>query len=1148
MCTVTTHPHLVANHPHLRGKTHMYTIIHTSLRSLASLKNNYLYLLIVRIERDHRFDMPRSTPKTLDDRCIDPARLSPASWQASALAHRSSVTMGVFNVVVICFFALLIHVPCVRAQYSFTWSVALSYPNGVALDSAGSMYVTDSGNNRVVKFSSSGVVLQVFNTSNPALFNPRGVALDSAGNVYVVDNSNNRVVKFSSSGMVLQVFNTNNPVLSNLYGVALDSAGNVFVTDTINGCVVKFSSSGVVLQVFNTSDPVLAYPFGVALDSAGNVYVTDEGRVVKFDSSGVVLQVFNTSNPALFLPLDVTVDSAGNVYVADGGHGRVVKFSSSGTVLQLLSSLSSFLHACGVVVDSFGNVYVVENINNRVVKFNSSGSVLQFFNAAVSGDFGIAADSSGVYVADTGNMYHAWDAWVTDNVDNRVVKFNLSGTVLQVFNTSNPALFRPCGVALDSAGNVYVGDYGNNRIVKFSSSGMVLQVLNTSNPVSFSPYGVAVDSSANVYVADSGNNRVVKFSSSGVVLQIFNTSNPALSNPFGVALDSSGNVFVTDSGNNRVLKFDLSGMVLQVLNIDNPTLSNPYGVAVDSAGNVYVADNGNNRIVKFSSNGTVLQIINITTPVSGVTVDNAGNLFVSGQGGVGFGILCSTGSYCPPATGVPVLCAAGTFNNHTGQSSALACLTCPAGSYCPNTSSLPLTCSAGLYCLSGSTTPSVCPAGTYNPQTGQASVSACRTCVVGDYCTAGAASPTVCSSGTYQLATGQQSANSCTPCPSGAYCLTTTQPPLPCSSGSFCAGNSSSPTVCTSGTYCPANSSAATSCPIGSFCPSGSDKPIPCPLGQTSTEAASFCYDSTVCACTGYWPTGVIAFLSLLTLLLFGFITRNLLLTFLMVLNAGDVVTNVAYVTTEDFFYYSYYIASISFLVVSIIPSVFVIIFTRFEHLKPTLRGYELLWLHVVIPNEFYKLIHIVLGYSLLLAFNTVWYTIWASVGVIGVITRAFAVDPVLDAWLAVWNGSSYDSERLSHDISATEVNVRIFHILFIIRLLLENIPHLVIQSLNNQAWAKWTHLAIASTAFSGFFLITNMYRYGYNFVIVREGLESVPMSMQGYQECIGHAGGCADLCSTLSAMSEGAPTKPATPRDSHSTTASPRNVEMMPR
>ena len=693
---------------------------------------------------------------------------------------------------------------------------------------------------------------------------------------------------------------------------------------------------------------------------------------------------------------------------------------------------------------------------------------------------------------------------MTDNVDNRVVKFNLSGSVVQVFNTSNPALFRPCGIAVDSSGNVHVGDNGNNRVVKFDSSGTVVQIFNTSNPASFSPYGVALDSSGNMYVTDTINGCVVKFGPSGVVLQIFSTSNPSLSNPYGVALDSSGNVYVTDSGNNRV--------------------------------------------VKFSSSGTVLQIINTTTPVSGVTVDNAGNLFVSGQGGVGFGILCSTGSYCPPATGVPVLCAAGTFNNYTGQSSALACLTCPVGSYCPNTSSAPLTCSAGLYCLSGSTTPSVCPAGTYNPQTGQASVSACLTCVVGDYCTAGAASPTVCSSGTYQLATGQQSANSCTPCPSGSYCLTTTQPPLSCSSGSFCAGNSSSPTVCTSGTYCPANSSAATSCPIGSFCPSGSDMPTPCPLGQTSTEAASFCYDSTVCACTGYWPTGVIAFLSLLTLLLFGFITRNLLLMFLMVLNAGDVVTNVAYVTTEDFFYYSYYIASISFLVVSTIPPIFVIIFTRFEHLKPTLRGYELLYLHVVRPNEFYKLIYIVLGYSLLLAFNTVWYAIWASVGVIGVITRAFAVDPVLDAWLAVWNGSSYDSEMLSHDISPTAVNVRIFHILFIIRLLLENIPQLIIQSFNNQAWEKWTHLAIASTAFSVFFLITNMYRYVYNLVFLKVGLELVPTSMQGCHECIRHGGGCADLCSTLSAMCKRTLTKPAIPHDSHSTTGSPPHLEMMPK
>jgi DNA-binding beta-propeller fold protein YncE len=226
-------------------------------------------------------------------------------------------------------------------------------PKGMAVDGTGNIWVADSGNNRVLKFSSGGTyLLQIgggVGNGNGQFNNPWGIAADASGNVWVTDTSNNRVQEFNSSGVFLRqlpcasgacgsgnapgVFAANSAI-----GIALDTVGNVWVVDAGNCRVEEFSASGAYLSQFATG----CNQSMLAIDGGNNFWIADPGgqRVVKYNTSGTaLLQVGCSSGSCGFggifnNPSDVAVDSSGNVWVTDTGHARVVEFSNSGALLS----------------------------------------------------------------------------------------------------------------------------------------------------------------------------------------------------------------------------------------------------------------------------------------------------------------------------------------------------------------------------------------------------------------------------------------------------------------------------------------------------------------------------------------------------------------------------------------------------------------------------------------------------------------------------------------------------------------------------------------------------------------------------------------------------------------------------------------------
>jgi DNA-binding beta-propeller fold protein YncE len=291
----------------------------------------------------------------------------------------------------------------------------LNFPESVAIDSSGNVYIADSGNNRIQKFSSDGTFITKWGSlgnGTGQFHEPSGIAVDSSGNVYVADFSNDRIQKFSSTGTFITKWGSpgsGDGQFATPYGVAVDSSGNVYVSDE-NHRIQKFTSTGTFITKWGSvpwgnGDGQFATPIGIAVDYSGNIYVADmeNKRVQKFTSTGTfitkwgsaIVNVSDINIDGKFgFVIGIAVDSSGNVYVSDScgacrgangsGSNHIQEFSSTGTFITKFGSRGSGdgqfnfnVYSNTIAVDSSGNIYVADTGNNRIQKFGNLAATPQ---------------------------------------------------------------------------------------------------------------------------------------------------------------------------------------------------------------------------------------------------------------------------------------------------------------------------------------------------------------------------------------------------------------------------------------------------------------------------------------------------------------------------------------------------------------------------------------------------------------------------------------------------------------------------------------------------------------------------------------------------------------------------------------------------
>ncbi len=624
-------------------------------------------------------------------------------------------------------------------------------PPRVAVDSAGNLYF--GGSHSVFKVDASGMLTRIAGTGQSGysgdggaatqaqLEYPDGIAVDAAGNVYVSDLAANVVRLIAANGTVSTYAGQGTAgytgdggaaaqaQLSAPMGLALDAAGNLYIADSGNNAVRKVAKGGVITTFAGNGSAgfsgdgaaanlgALNQPEGVAADPAGLVYIADtfNNRVRVVALGGIIQTAAGTgvssfegdggapATAGFFLPTDVATDGAGNLYIADYGNSRIrlvtqgkiqtiVGGTGGQTIINEAVATTIRLNGpTGVAVDGSGDVFVAE------------GSIGTGTGLAV-GDFRVwAINGAGVVSTAAGNGIESYSG---DNGAATAAQLNI-----------------PSAMTLDTAGNLYIADTANNRVRKITPAGTITTAAGTG-AAGYSgdggpgpqaqlnaPTGLTADTDGNVYIADSKNNRIRKLLPDGTLLSIagngnasyFGDGGPAnaasMHAPQGIYFASGERIYIADSGNQRIRELLPDGTITTVAgnggrgpNGDGgpaltAQLNTPTGVTLDAAGNIYIADQGNNRVRVVTPDGKISTFAGaaafglgdggpatsaLLSAPTAVAADSAGNVYVSDTGhnrvreisGGTITTLAGTGACCYSGDGGPA--GAATLNGPSG--------------------------------------------------------------------------------------------------------------------------------------------------------------------------------------------------------------------------------------------------------------------------------------------------------------------------------------------------------------------------------------------------------------------------------------------------------------------------------------------------
>ena len=262
-------------------------------------------------------------------------------------------------------------------------AATFAHPNAIAFDQAGNLYVADTNNNRIRRIDTSGIVETVVGDGGPVynqdpaclpdqtsyLRNPQGVAVDTAGNIFIADTGKSRVLKVAPDGTQTTIASQ----LSQPQGVLPDNAGNVFITDTGNAALLELQTSGTI-QTLWTNGAIGSMSF----DAAGNLFFSAGTSVERLSAaSGAISPVAGTGEftfsaapgggsgvEEIASATAVALDSAGSIYVADAGKASIERVSHNCTLSVYEGA--TLVEPTGLAFDATGNLYISDATENAI--------------------------------------------------------------------------------------------------------------------------------------------------------------------------------------------------------------------------------------------------------------------------------------------------------------------------------------------------------------------------------------------------------------------------------------------------------------------------------------------------------------------------------------------------------------------------------------------------------------------------------------------------------------------------------------------------------------------------------------------------------------------------------------------------------------
>lgn len=620
-------------------------------------------------------------------------------------------------------------------------------PQAVIEDASGNFYIAAPYSYNVFKLTPSGAIsvfagigVQGFSGDNgpasaAALSLPAGLAIDSAGNIYIADL--NTIREVAVNGIITTIAGTGtvcapswgqcgdtglatSAQLTAPQGMVVDASGNVYIADTQDNRVRLITkSTGVITTIAGTGHfcdgpteqcgdkgpataALLDYPTGIVLDSFGDVVFTD----TRDQRIRCIVGSTGGCNNAAYPAGDIVTVVGTGQFCEDPG-------ATNGCGNKGPASNAHLYNPEGLVQDSSGNLYFADQLDSEVREVTISNWII---NAAAgtgvpgfSGDGGTATKAQldlpyGVWIDHSGNL------WTADAGNQRVREIS-GGNINTVAGGGSggdggaatlATLANPQSVNWDSQGNYYIADSANNRIRKVSAGSNTITTIAGTGSAGWSgdngpptsatlnnPFGVAIDASGNIYVSDT-RNYVIREISNGVISTIAGTygvqcdpptgqcgdggpaTSASLSNPNAVSVDNLGNLYIADSFGNRIRQVNLStGIITTAAGTGvfghsgdggpatQAEVNRPTGVANDVSGNIYIADTQDNKVrcvlaVLLGCGGSALPVDDIMTfaftgtagfsgdggpaikaktiTPSQVAVDPVGNVYVGGGG------------------------------------------------------------------------------------------------------------------------------------------------------------------------------------------------------------------------------------------------------------------------------------------------------------------------------------------------------------------------------------------------------------------------------------------------------------------------------------------------------------------------------------